>query len=180
VRKPTAEEVLAEYGGNAWGYANRAWLSDRRFSDDLQQEAMLALLEAHASFDWERATHPGEFGAYLKKAVSDSLMDFKASMSYATTSSGRSIYRGKRLHETSSLEEADTAIEWSDDSGEWFDAIMSTLDVLTPRQREVIGLYYLDGILSDTNVADVLQISQQAVSKLRTDAEERIREVISS
>ena len=175
MRKPSMEEVLEEYGGNAWGYASKAWASDRRFSDDLEQEAMVALLEAWERFDWSKASHPGEFGAYLKKVVNDKLMDFRGSMGFSTTGSGRSIYRGARLHETAAMEDVDEPMEWSDDSSDWLDAIMSSMDVLTDRQRQVIGLYYLDGILSDTRVADVLGIRRQVAEKVRKAGEAKLR-----
>jgi len=176
--KPSVEEVLEEYGGNAFGYASKAWATDPRFSDDIQQEAIVALVEAYHSFDWSRASHPGEFGLWLKKRVKDNLLDFRGSMSYSTSGSGRTLSRGIQLHETGALEDKGHPVEWSDESSEWLDAIMSTMDQLTARQRRVIGLYYLDGILSDTNVADVLGVRQHTVTELRKIAEARIRELL--
>ena len=80
-------------------------------------------------------------------------------------------------------ESASSAAPWHPEStneqdAEELDAIMSTMDSLTARQRRVIGLYYLDGILSDTKVADVLGVTQQSVQGVRAKAEERIKEIL--
>lgn len=58
------------------------------------------------------------------------------------------------------------------------DAILSSFDILTARQRRIMELYYMDALLSDETVGRVLGITQQAVNKARLKAEETLREVV--
>jgi DNA-directed RNA polymerase specialized sigma subunit len=60
------------------------------------------------------------------------------------------------------------------------EAIYESLDVLTDRQREVIGLYYLDGLLSDTLVADRLGITKVSALLCRQRAEKALKKALKS
>lgn len=78
--------------------------------------------------------------------------------SWAQFSSERHLY-----HEHP--EEADRRRRWSARTEELWPGIAQLIQqVLTPRQREIVRLYYLTG-LNQRQIADQLSISQQAVSE---------------
>ena len=180
MQKPTKEELFERWGFLPT-FVARDW---QVFSGEVQeytQEGYVGLLEAWDKCNWEALEHERQFTAYARKVIKSALRDMSASIDFATSGSGRSLNR-RSFHSRASLDAVlpNTRVTEfsgfdSDDSSEDFDAILSYFHVLTDRQREVMGLYYLDGLLSDTRVADVLGVTVKAAQKVRVAAEERLK-----
>jgi len=178
--KPSMDELFRTYGAFPIMEARR-WVQGSSSVQEYTQEGRLALIEAWNIVDWDRIEHPNMFVAFARRHIRNQLREMSASIEFATSGSSRSLNR-VGFHSRSSLDavffstiEGDTD---KADEAEDMDAILSAMDYLTARQRRVMGLYYLDGILNDEKVADVLGVSQQAVNKTRLKAEERIRAYI--
>ena len=177
MRRPTTEELFRDYGAVP-ASAGRAW--GRRGSTSVQdatQEARIGLMEASEAADWARIEHPNQFIGFAHRHIRSMLRDMSASTDFATSGSGRSLNRAK-LHSRASMDALYyQPIVDEDITGdmESLEAIRSAMRVLTDRQRTIMSLYYLDGILDDGRVADVLGITRQNVNKTRLLAEKRIK-----
>ena len=180
--KPDMDGLFSRYGFLPVWEA-RKWNKAKRGSTmEYAQEGRLALIESWDAAPWEEFTHPNQFMAYAGIWIKRNLGIMSASVDFATTGS-RSSLRRHGFHANVAWEATEVtglvpsygdAEDLSDD----LDAIYGAMDYLTATQRRVMGLYYLDGILNDAKVADVLGKTQQSVQEVRIRAEGRIQALI--
>ena len=180
------ESVIDLYGGLAVTMAGDMYsLFTSRGSvswEDAKQEALLALLETYESFE-DPEDHPEEFKAYLRRVISDRLTEMRARVAYPVSGSRSSLQRhdwpaGYEFMDH--LDSGGTPMEViNDDDRSKLHSIYDAMDFLTARERRVMGLYYLDGMLSDYKVADALGIKQPNAYKTRARAEAKIRDFLS-
>ena len=177
MRRPTTEELFRDYGAVP-ASAGRAW--GRRGSTSVQdamQEARIGLVEASEAADWARIEHPNQFIGFAHRHIRNMLAEKSAKVDFATSGNHWALNEG-RLHSRASMEALHfQPIVDEDITGamEDMEAIRSAMRILTDRQRTIMSLYYLDGILDDGRVADVLGITRQSVNETRLLAEERIK-----
>ena len=178
MRRPTTEELFRDYGAVPLS-AGRAW--GRRGSTSVQdatQEARIGLMEASEKADWARIEHPNQFIAFAHRHIRNMLAEMSATTDFATSGGGHNALNRGKLHSRASMEALYYQPIVDEDitrDMESLEAIRSAMRVLTERQRTIMSLYYLDGILDDGRVADVLGITRQNVNKTRLLAEKRIK-----
>ncbi len=150
------------------GYATKfPWLRE-----DLENTALLALLEAIQKFDETRGT---KFSSFGYRVIRGRLLHFiRSEMRHAEAS--KTEYSVK-LHdgqdfETHALSDSSPTSELETSEAE--KRVRHSCDVLTNRERDVIRLLYWRD-LSATDVARTLGVSNSRISVLATKARERLR-----
>ena len=180
--KPSMEEMFRIWGAIPV-FVARDWRTISS-AEDYTQEARLAMIEAREIVDWDIIEHNGQFAKFVKRHANNRIGELVAHSSYATSGSKSSMNRHKGLHYSVSLNAAEHVevnsaydTEWASDTDwELLESVYPAIEeALTEREREVIGLYYLDALLNDADVASVLEVTSQAVNKTRRRAEEKIR-----
>ena len=179
----TPEEALEEFGGFATVVARDLVPKSTDMGSystlDAEQEAFVGLLEAVEAFPGDIASQPGQFRAYARRVIRNRIGEMIARGGFVVSGSREALYSSEwpvgvelveELCDTASYDEG-LEVEDSED----FDAIVSRFDLLTENQRKIMGLYYLDGLLNDTLVAERLGKLPHKVRDARVRAEERLR-----
>ena len=179
MERPSNEYLLERFGGHA-GYCATIYVKrNPALREELMSTADMAIFIAADGFDWEASENCYGFGAYLNLVVREECREVIAEMGYATSGSARSLANGSVFHGRGSVEsyEYSQGYEWDDSSdAESIEMVRELAErVLSPRQYEAFARYYFDGICSDSHVAEMLGVSQQAASMLRKKAEDAIR-----
>lgn len=180
MERPSNGYLLDRFGGHA-GYCATIYVKrNPALREELMSTADMAIFIAAEGFDWEASEDCYGFGAYLDLVVREECREVVAEMGYATTGSASSLAKGSEFHGRGSVGsyEYSQGYEWDDSSdAENLDLVREVAErVLSDKQFVVFDLFYLCGIVSDTEVAQVVGSSRQVVQQLRKRAEVKIRQ----
>jgi RNA polymerase sigma factor (sigma-70 family) len=182
----THETVVKEFGGLAVTFATEHFTAYPTTLDreDLTQIALLTLMEAASDFDGDPIEEDRKhFKNYLRLRVREATLQAVAKVGFPVSGDkgGRTAEEAWQTSvpfQAEFMQAATPPSELGDEDRLSLEAIYDSLDILTDRQREIIGLYYLDGLLSDTLVAERLGIHKANAMRARERAEKVLREAL--
>lgn len=208
------DRAIAEFGGLAKTMARDYVAAGSEFGryswEDSDQAAMLALLRAsrlNASADIFGEDRKS-FKIHLRKLVKEEVLNMLATVGFADSAPDSHGFRSGNdsFSVTTALVDdniyadyryvPDTSEATTEDNVLFEQAMDTVYDVLTPKERKVIGLYYLDGIGSmtiadeiggehtghhlsgDQKVADILGVARKSVFLTRNRALAKLRKAM--
>lgn len=189
--RPTNQELHETYEGMAVSFAHTYYTNSPWLVEDIRNEAICAIFEAADKFDWASVENYKGWQTYLKKVVMSRCRTLVANIGYSTSGASDWALRGTdfTLHRSGSLATyewhqgriyAGGAV-WGDggEDAEMFQALVRVAaEVLTDHQLLIFEMYYVDGITSDAQIAEKLDLQPESVKKVRSRALKRIRQEV--